>query len=106
MKTLGSVVGLALALAISFSVAHAADKEVTLKGNMCCAKCCLKKSDHCENVLAVKDGKKSVQYTLADNEVSKKFHEQVCKAPKKDVTVVGTVKEEGGKKIIEATKIE
>src|SRR5258707_9726235 len=81
-------------------------KEVKLKGTAVCAKCELKETEKCQDALKVKEDGKEVVYLLADNEVAKKFHGKVCKAPKDDVTVVGTVSEKDGKKIITATKIE
>ena len=81
-------------------------KETTLKGTMVCGKCFLHQSDTCQNVLQVKDGDKTVDYWLTDNDVSKDFHKNVCHAPEKDVTVTGTVSEKDGKQYITATKIE
>jgi hypothetical protein len=44
-------------------------------------------------------------YWLAKNDVSKKFHDNICQEPKK-VTATGTVKEEDGKKVLTVSKIE
>lgn len=62
-------------------------KEVTLKGNITCAKCELKESKKCETVIVVedKDKKKVVYYFDADSH--KKFHAKICKEGK-----TGTVK--------------
>lgn len=86
--------------------AKADSKEVTLKGEMTCAKCDLKETTKCQNALKVTEDGKEVTYLLADNAVSKNFHKQVCKAPKNNVSVTGTVTEKDGKKIITATKID
>jgi len=51
-----------------------------------------------------KDGK-AVKYYVANNDVAKAFHKNVCQENKK-VTATGTVKEVDGKKEFTATKIE
>ena len=85
--------------------AFAADKEVTVTGQGKCAKCSLKKADKCQNVIEAKEGGKKVTYWLAQNDVSKEFHDNICKEAKK-VTATGTVKDEDGKKVLTASKIE
>ena len=94
------------ALAISLhSTAFAADKEKTIQGEGTCAKCDLHKSETCQNVIRVeKDGKKTTYY-LVQNDVSKEFHKNVCKAPAK-VKATGTVKEVDGKMELTPSKIE
>lgn len=95
------------------SFAHAADKapgkaagkEVTYTGTLECAKCELKETKECQNVLVVKDNGKETKYYL-EGKVSKDKHGDVCKAPKDNVSVTGTVSEKGGKKVLTATKIE
>jgi hypothetical protein len=95
----------ALALTASLSTAFAADKEVTLTGDGKCGKCALKETKECQNVVQVeKDGKK-VTYYLEPNDVSKKFHSEICTETKK-VKVTGTVKEVDGKQRLTAKKIE
>lgn len=93
-------------------VARAADdKEVTITGDGVCAKCALKEKKTCQNVVTVKEDGKEVKYYLAANPVSKKYHGSsgICQAstdaPIK-TKVVGTVKEEDGKKVITASSIE
>ena len=81
-----------------------AGAEVTLSGDMVCAKCELKEAPKCQNVLKVTDGGKETKYYLAQNEVAKSNHEHVCSAPEK-ATVKGVVSEEGGKKILTASEI-
>ena len=78
--------------------------EVTLSGEMVCAKCALHESPKCQNVLKVTDAGKETKYYLAQNEVAKSNHEHVCSAPEK-ATVTGTVSEEGGKKMLTASSI-
>jgi hypothetical protein len=81
-------------------------KEQTLTGKAMCAKCELSEADKCTNALQVadKDGKVTT-YLLADNKVSKDFHSKVCMTVLDGVSVTGTVKSEGGKQIVTASKI-
>ena len=80
--------------------------EVTLTGNIVCAKCTLKVQGlkDCQNVLMVKEAQQDVQYWLVNNDVTKAFGE-VCTAVK-PVTVTGTVETKDGKNWISPTKIE
>jgi hypothetical protein len=81
------------------------DKEVTITGEGKCAKCALKESDECQNVIQVKEGGTTVNYYLTPNALSKGFHhDNLCKGSKQ-VTATGTVKEVNGKKELTATKI-
>lgn len=101
-----SVFGLAAILITALATtALAAGKEVTVTGDGTCAKCGLHQSDKCQTVVQAQEDGKTVTYYLADNKVSKEFHENVCKEPHK-VTVTGTLKEKDGKKTITASKIE
>lgn len=90
------------------TLAAAEDKAETIKGEGKCGKCALKETEKCQNVIQVeKDGKK-ITYYLVDKEgsdVSKKFHENLCKESKK-VTATGTVKEVAGKKQLTVTKLD
>jgi len=88
------------------SFAAESSKEVTIKGEGKCAKCALKETDKCQNVIETKgeDGKKVVYY-LAKNEISDEFHSNICKGPKQ-VTAKGKVKEVDGKKQLTVSKIE
>jgi hypothetical protein len=112
MKTLplliaGAASLLLLAIATpSFAAEGGKDKERTITGEAKCAKCMLKETDKCQTVIQVK-GKndKLTTYYLADNDVSKKFHEAVCEKAKK-VTAVGTVKKVDGKNELTVTRIE
>jgi len=89
----------AMALAIS---AFAADKEVTVTGDGQCAKCSLKETKKCQNAIKTADGK---TYYLADNDVSKKFHDEICQETKK-VTATGKVTTKDGKMELTASKIQ
>ena len=93
-----------LALAIP-AMAADKDKEITITGDAKCGKCALHETEKCQNVIQVeKDGKKSTYY-FVKNEVSDKFHENVCKETKK-ATATGTCKKVDGKLQFTATKIE
>ncbi len=95
---------LAVAFVSSVTVVWAA-AEVTITGEGQCAKCSLKETKKCQNAIVVeKDGTKTTYY-LTQNKVSKAFHKNVCQETKK-VKATGEVKEEDGKKILTATKIE
>jgi hypothetical protein len=76
-----------------------------LEGEATCAKCDLKLVDKCQFALTVdKDGKKET--ILAEqNDVAKKFHENICKTSMK-VKVEGTISEKDGKKFITLSKVE
>jgi hypothetical protein len=97
-----------LAVAVVFSglslvVLAAEEKTVTGEGQ--CAKCSLKETPACQNAIKVEEGGKTVTYYLAKNDVAKKFHSNICTAVKK-VKATGEVKEEAGKMVMTATKIE
>src|SRR4051812_10932577 len=89
------------AMALAFPTL-AADKDVTVTGDGQCAKCALKETKKCQNTIKTADGK---MYYLADNKVSKDFHDEICKETKK-ITATGTVKEKDGKMELTASKIE
>ena len=81
-------------------------KEKTISGEAKCAKCMLKETDKCQTVIQVENKKgKTVSYYLAENDISKAFHENVCKEAKK-VTATGTIKKVEGKNEFTASKIE
>jgi hypothetical protein len=80
-------------------------KEVTITGEGKCAKCALHETDKCQNVIQVAKKHKTVTYYLVQNDISKNFHENLCKEPKK-VTASGSVKTVDGKKELTVTKIE
>ncbi len=79
--------------------------EVTVTGEGQCAKCSLNETPACQNAIVATENGKKVTYYLVQNDVSKKFHKNVCKAVKK-VKATGEVKEEDGKKVLTASKIE
>ena len=96
MMTLG-------ALAVA-APAWAADD--TLKGDMVCAKCFLKKPDakECQDVLLVKNATgEPTEYYVTKNDVAKQSGE-AC-TTKIPATITGTVSEKDGRRWITATKI-
>jgi hypothetical protein len=94
-----------LALATPTFAAESKGKEMKITGECKCAKCALKETDKCQNVVEVeKDGTKEKYYIVQDK-VGKDFHENVCKETKK-VVAVGTLKKVDGKNEFTATKIE
>ena len=100
-----TLVSLFAAAVFAASALFAADKEVTLVGAGQCAKCSLGIASTCQNALVMKvDGKDQV-FLLAKNDVSEKFHDQVC-TDTKQIKVTGVVKDVDGKKEITATHIE
>jgi hypothetical protein len=102
-----SVAGLVVALALgTMAMAEDAAAEKTLTGKMTCAKCELKKTDACQNVLIVTEGDKTTTYYLVANQVSKDFHKNVCQGAKEGVSVTGVVGHEGDNHTITASKIE
>ena len=100
MKRSKLLMGMLVATALTWSVLGA-DKDVTITGDGQCAKCSLKETSKCQNAIKTADGK---TYYLADNKVSKDFHDEICKETKK-VTATGTVKEVNGKMELTPSKI-
>lgn len=95
-----------LILALAFNAtAESKGKSITLSGKGCCAKCCLKETDACQNVLTVEKEGKKTKYYLVQNDVSKGFHSQICETVK-DITVTGTCKKVGDKLEVTPEKIE
>jgi hypothetical protein len=81
-------------------------KEVTLKGEIMCAKCELKETKKCTTAIVVKDGDKTVTYYFLDQGSKEDYHEEVCGGGRKEGKVTGTVSVKGGKKWITPTKVE
>jgi len=80
--------------------------EVTLTGQLTCAKCGLHESATCQNVLRVPDAgaKTETRYYLTKNDVAEEHHEEVC-GGQVSATVTGSVSEQGGKKLLTASAI-
>lgn len=106
MRTRWSVV-LGLVVVIAFVAGlQAQDKEVTLKGNITCAKCELKVEGQkgCATVIVVKEKGKDVVYYF-DKATHKKMHADICKEGKQG-TVTGKTSKEGEKNIVTVAKYE
>jgi hypothetical protein len=104
-----SAVLIALAAAVLIvGGSPAADKEVTLKGTIMCAKCALKEKDvkKCTTAIQVNEDGKTVTYYLDDKGTKEECHEEVCGGEKKEGTVKGVVTEQNGKKWIKPSKVE
>lgn len=54
-------------------------KEEVVKGEGLCLKCALGLTSACQNGVRVEKDGKQILYILADNDVSKAFHEQICR---------------------------
>ena len=92
------------------ALAYAAD-EKTYKGEAVCAKCALEETPKCQNTVTVDEAGAKTTYYITHDAVSKKAHGAlgICTAKKGagvKVAVTGTMKEENGKKVITASKIE
>ena len=73
---------------------------------MVCAKCVLHETKECQNVLQVQKDGKTVNYYLAQNDISKAFHVNICTTAGEKVTATGTVSEKDGKQVMTVSKIE
>ena len=106
MKKSSLFVSLAVGLLLATGGLFAADaKEVTVTGEGACAKCVLHETEDCQTAITTTENGQKVVYYLADNDVSKAFHKNVCKAPAK-VTATGTVEMKDGKNVLTASKID
>ena len=107
-RNIAVITGLAGLLLLALATPSFADekgKEVTVTGEGKCTKCIMKETEKCQNAIETTEDGKKVIYYLAQNDVSKDFHEDLCKEAKK-VTATGTVKEVDGKKELTVSKIE
>jgi azurin len=106
MKKLTLTIAASVLLA-GMASSFAKDKtEVTVTGNMVCAKCVLHETKTCQNVVQVAQGTNTVNYYLKQNDVSKAAHEPICGGSSEKVTVTGAVKEKDGKEMMTPTKID
>ena len=106
MKKIKLMLALLAGLAIVSATTALAADEISITGNMVCAKCTLHETDTCQNVVQVTEDEKTVNYYLKQNDVSKEAHGAICHGDTEKVTVTGTVKEKDGKKMMTPTKIE
>jgi hypothetical protein len=104
MKSVWTLLALAVALILATGV-QAADKEVTLKGTILCAKCALKEAKKCTTAIQVKEAGKTVTYYFLDKGAKESYHEEVCGGGRREGTVTGTVTEKDGKKWIVPKKV-
>ena len=103
---LAGIAGLLLLALATPTFAADTSKEKTITGEAKCGKCMLKETDKCQTVIQVENKKgKTVNYYLAENDVAKAFHEDVCTEAKK-VTATGTIKKVDGKNEFTVPKIE
>jgi hypothetical protein len=86
--------------------AQAAEKVVTLKGTVMCAKCELQEAKKCQTVIQVKEDGKEVTYYFKDKGAKESYHEEVCGGGRRGATVTGTITEKDGKKWITPSKVE
>ena|SRR5579862_5284102 len=102
--------GLALVVAfvLVFGTQGGEQKEVTLKGEIQCAKCSLhlKEVSKCTTAIQVKEGSKTTTYLFDDKGSGESYHEPVCGGEKQMGTVTGTVAEKDGNKWIKPKKVE
>jgi hypothetical protein len=70
---------------------------MTIQGTALCGQTEWPRAGWCPSVIQVKDGDKTLNYYLVQNDVSKNFHENVCKKEGKKVTATGSVQELAGK---------
>src|SRR5262245_23357041 len=85
----------------------AARSDETLKGELVCAKCYLKKADakECQDVLLVKNAKgDTIEYYVTKNKVATESGEACTDAV--PATVIGSVSEKDNRKWITPTRIE
>ena len=96
---------LLVACILAAGLRAAETKQVTLKGEIMCAKCELKQAKKCQTVIQVKEAGKTVTYWFLDKGNKEDYHEAVCGGGQKDGTVTGTVTEKDGKKWITPKKV-
>jgi hypothetical protein len=86
----------------------AAEKEVTLKGTILCAKCALheKGLTKCTTAIKVQENGKDVVCRFDDKGSKEEYHEEVCGGATRDGIVKGTIYEKDGKKYVKPSKVE
>jgi hypothetical protein len=97
------LLGLAMVCTLAVMTRAAEDKEVTLKGTVCCSKCSLKETAKCGNAIKVKEGDKEIVYYFIDKGGKEGYHKDICQETKAG-SVKGTVSEKDGKKYITPAK--
>jgi hypothetical protein len=99
------IASLAALVCVNAADAPKAAKDKVVTGVAKCAKCALKESDTCQTVIEVKKGNKKTTYFLADNEVSKSFHKNICTEPKNVKATIAPT-DQNGKTVYMAKSIE
>ena len=106
MKTTWTMLlGLVAVCLLVAGLQAAEKKEVTLKGEIMCARCELKEAKTCQTVIKVKEGGKEVTYYFKDKGAKEEYHEEVCGGGRSQGTVTGTVSVKDGKKWITPIKV-
>jgi hypothetical protein len=107
MKKLMFLLAVVVLAATSVPRLLAADAgAVTLTGTMVCGKCTLHITKECQNVLLVPDPSGTTNYFfLAQNKVSKDFHQNICMNDGEKTTVTGTINEKHGQEVLTPTSI-
>src|SRR5213592_4024787 len=83
-KSLALVAGVSMLTLAAVTVRTlAAGDSVTITGEGKCAKCALKETKECQNVIQTEKDGRTVNYYLVANDVSKEFHGKLCKESKK-----------------------
>jgi len=101
---LAGVAGSLLLALATATPAFAEGKDVTIQGEAKCAKCSLHEADKCQTVIQTKEDGKTVTYWVAQNDLAKGFHKEVCQDSKK-VKATGKVETVDGKKKLTLAKI-
>ena len=107
MLTRREVMTLVGAMVVAGPVVAARRSDETLKGELVCAKCYLKKADakECQDVLLVKNAKgETTEYYVTKNKVSQESGEACTDAI--PATIVGAVSEKDHRKWITASRID
>jgi hypothetical protein len=103
LQATACVLVLGVVVALQAAEEKKADKEVTLKGTICCTKCELNETTDCGNAIKVKEDGKDVIYYFDDKGKAEKYHEGICGEPKKG-SVTGVVTTKDKKKYIKPKK--
>ncbi len=106
MRTAWSVLLALVVVLVLSSAARAEDKQITLKGEILCAKCALNETKKCTTAIVVKEEGKNVVYYFNDKGNKEDYHEEVCGGARKQGTVTGLVVVKEGKKWITPKKVE
>jgi len=100
------------ALAVAYGTVRAVDEPQktvlplkTIIGDGLCTKNALKETTSCQGAIKVKEEDKTTVYYLVHNDVSKAFHDTICKDTAQ-VRATGTLKEVLGKLQLTPIKIE